>query len=89
MCGACGLIQTRPRHVLWASSIGWERSSGAFLEGAIMSRWKLGHRFIAALGRPRRFARVDVAPLAANAGEPTADWVAQYPAGQIARNLAE
>ena len=33
--------------------------------------------------------RVDVAPLAANAGEPTAGWVAQYLPGQIAQNLAE
>jgi hypothetical protein len=32
--------------------------------------------------------RVDVAPLAANAGEPTAGWVAQYLPGQIAQNLA-
>jgi hypothetical protein len=32
--------------------------------------------------------RVDVAPLAANAGEPTAGWVAQDLPGQIARNLA-
>ncbi len=32
--------------------------------------------------------RVDVAPLAANAGEPTAEWVAQDLPGQIARNLA-
>jgi hypothetical protein len=31
--------------------------------------------------------RVDVAPLAANAGEPTAGWVAQYLPGQIAQNL--
>jgi hypothetical protein len=33
--------------------------------------------------------RVDVAPLAANAGEPTAEWVAQALPGQIARNLAQ
>jgi hypothetical protein len=33
--------------------------------------------------------RVDVAPLAANAGEPTAEWVAQTLPGQIARNLAQ
>jgi hypothetical protein len=32
--------------------------------------------------------RVDVAPLAANAGEPTAGWVAQYLPEQIAQNLA-
>ena len=32
--------------------------------------------------------RVDVAPLAANAGEPTAGWVAEALPGQIARNLA-
>lgn len=32
--------------------------------------------------------RVDVAPLAANAGEPTAEWVAEALPGQIARNLA-
>jgi hypothetical protein len=32
--------------------------------------------------------RVDVAPLAANAGEPTAEWVAQALPGQIAQNLA-
>jgi hypothetical protein len=33
--------------------------------------------------------RVDVAPLLANAGEPTAEWVAQDLPGQIARNLAQ
>ncbi len=33
--------------------------------------------------------RVDVAPLAANAGEPTAEWVEQALPGQIARNLAQ
>ena len=32
--------------------------------------------------------QVDVAPLAANAGEPTAGWVARYLPGQIAQNLA-
>ena len=32
--------------------------------------------------------RVDVAPLATNAGEPTAGWVAEALPGQIARNLA-
>jgi hypothetical protein len=37
---------------------------------------------------PRPGVRVDVAPLAANAGEPTAGWVAQYLPGQIAQNLA-
>jgi hypothetical protein len=37
---------------------------------------------------PRPGIRVDVAPLAANAGEPTAGWVAQYLPGQIAQNLA-
>jgi len=37
---------------------------------------------------PRPGIRVDVAPLAANAGEPTAEWVAQYLPGQIAQNLA-
>ena len=31
---------------------------------------------------------MDVAPLAANAGEPTAEWVAEALPGQIARNLA-
>ncbi len=38
--------------------------------------------------RPGPGIRVDVAPLAANAGEPTAEWVAQDLPGQIARNLA-
>jgi hypothetical protein len=37
---------------------------------------------------PRPGIRVDVAPLAANAGEPTAGWVAQYLPGQIAESLA-
>jgi hypothetical protein len=31
---------------------------------------------------------VDVAPLRANAGDPTATWVAQYFPGQLAQNLA-
>ncbi len=41
------------------------------------------------LPRPGPGIRVDVAPLAANAGEPTAQWVAQALPGQIARNLAQ
>ena len=32
--------------------------------------------------------RVDVAPLAANAGQPTAEWVAEALPGQITRDLA-
>jgi hypothetical protein len=42
-----------------------------------------------AVPRPGPGVRVDVAPLAANAGEPTAEWVAQALPGQIARNLAQ
>jgi hypothetical protein len=41
------------------------------------------------LPRPGPGIRVDVAPLAENAGEPTAEWVAQALPGQIARNLAQ
>jgi len=41
------------------------------------------------LPRPGPGIRVDVAPLAANAGEPTAEWVAQALPGQIAQNLAK
>ena len=37
---------------------------------------------------PPNGIRVDVAPLAANAGEPTAEWVAQALPRQIAQNLA-
>ena len=32
---------------------------------------------------------VDVEPLRANAGEPTASWVAEFLPGQLAQNLAE
>jgi hypothetical protein len=53
---------------------------------------------LAAAASPGAFARprvsppgihVDVEPLRANAGDPTASWVAEYLPGQIAQNLAQ
>jgi hypothetical protein len=57
---------------------------GAMTLAAVATRGALARR--SALPLPG--VRVDVAPLAANAGEPTAGWVAQYLPGQIAQNLA-
>jgi hypothetical protein len=57
---------------------------GAMTLAAVATRGALARR--SALPLPG--VRVDVAPLAANAGEPTAGWVAQYLPAQIAQNLA-
>jgi hypothetical protein len=57
----------------------------------------LGAIAVAGAASPGAFARamarapgldVDVAPLRANAGDPTATWVAEYLPGQLAQNLA-
>jgi hypothetical protein len=57
----------------------------------------LGAIAVAGAASPGAFARamarapglhVDVAPLRANAGDPTATWVAEYLPGQLAKNLA-
>jgi hypothetical protein len=58
---------------------------GALTLGALAaSPGALARRSIASPG-----IRVDVGPLLANAGDPTARWVAEDLPGQIARNLAQ
>jgi hypothetical protein len=57
---------------------------GAMTLAAVAASPALARRTI-----PPPGIRADVAPLAANAGEPTAEWVAQDLPGQIAQNLAQ
>jgi hypothetical protein len=65
------------------------RVAVAALGAMIFAALAICHDALARPTSPPRGIRVDVAPLAANAGEPTAEWVAQALPGQIARNLAQ
>jgi len=64
------------------------RAAIAALGALALAAVTASHGALARSTLPRPGIRVDVAPLAANAGEPTAGWVAQYLPGQIAQNLA-
>jgi hypothetical protein len=64
------------------------RAAVAALGALALAAVAASHGALARSALPRPGVRVDVAPLAANAGEPTAEWVAQYLPGQIAQNLA-
>ena len=64
------------------------RAAIAALGAMTLAAVAASHGALARSTLPRPGIRVDVAPLAANAGEPTAGWVAQYLPGQIAQNLA-
>jgi hypothetical protein len=57
---------------------------GAMTVAAVQASGALARRS----APPPSGIRVDVGPLAANGGEPTAGWVARYLPGQIAQNLA-
>ena len=64
------------------------RTAIAALGAMTLAAVAASHGALARSTLPRPGVRVDVAPLAANAGEPTAGWVAQYLPAQIAQNLA-
>ena len=64
------------------------RAAIAALGAMTLAAVAASHGALARSTLPPPGIRVDVAPLAANAGEPTAGWVAQYLPGQIAQNLA-